>query len=131
VEWHPENPNPDQVTLGNLGDEYIARTHLPSFWVERVPPAPLPPDRVTPALDAEDGPRPSPDVASVLAIAPVQFDVSALVKYGVRGQGGRQAVYVRATDVSRQVVSAAIVEVAVRFRSGDRVVRAGNTNSAR
>jgi len=30
MEWHPENPISSQVTLGSLGDEYIARTNLSS-----------------------------------------------------------------------------------------------------
>jgi hypothetical protein len=39
MEWHPENAIDQQVTLGNLGDEYLARIGLPSSYLQAVAPA--------------------------------------------------------------------------------------------
>jgi len=130
MEWHPENPIPSQVTLANLGDEYMARIGLPPSYVDRVAPAAHPPADVTPVPYVEDKPRPSSGVPPTPAAIPTEFSVLASVKYPITGQGGTQTVYARATDVSGQGVAGAIVEIVVRFRNPSQVLRTGHTDAA-
>jgi len=142
MEWHPENPVPSQITLGNLGDEYIARTNLPSSYVAPVAPLPAPqvprPEAWPASTPVTSAPEPAPDhrqpTATVfvppLPVPTTDFSVSASVKYPITGQGGYQTVYVRVMDDRGQAVRDAAVEVIVHFRAGDQVFRAGNTDTS-
>jgi len=156
MEWHPENPISYQVTLGNLGDEYIARVHLPSSDLDRVPPpssgrpgvqhlpTPLPPtpvDDSQPTVPVTTSAQPTvPVPTSAQPTAPayepappvgiMSLEVSASVKYPITGQGGLQTVYVRVTDERGQGVGGAAVEAIVHFRSGDQVFPANSTDAS-
>jgi hypothetical protein len=139
MEWHPENAPPYQVTLGNLGDEYIAYTRLPQAYLDPASPAAQPaaptypttaaptavPEMPTVGPSTVDTPvpapvLPSPNVQPTPALR-VDFSVSAWVKYPVTGQGGTQTVYVSALSGSAQEIRDAAIEAIVHFREGDQV----------
>ncbi len=151
MEWHPENPIPYQVTLGDLGDEYIRRINLPASYLAPVPPlsAPLSPPiqpnptpwevAPPPSAPSDKGlPAPSPEVPQMIPPAPVlptavpsiEFAVSAWVKYPLPCQGGLQTVYVRVMDSWGHGVANANVEAVVHFRGGDQVLSAGITDTS-
>ena len=138
MEWHPENPVSHQITLGNLGDEYITRTNLPSSYFDPVSPLTGP---ATPAPEVLPTPTPAippPAYGHPTATVPVpppptpttDFSVSASVKYPITGQGGYQTVYVRVMDDWGQAVRDAAVEIVVHFRSGDQVFHANSTDAS-
>lgn len=138
MEWHPENAIPQQITLGNLGDEYIARTNLRSSYLDPVPILSAP---STPALEVWSAPIPAsppPDygepTATVfvppLPIRTTGFSVSASVKYPITGQGGYQTVYVRVMNDWGQAVRDAALGIVVHFCSGDQVFRANSTDAS-
>ncbi|MGC8787602.1 MAG: hypothetical protein ACP5Q1_09285 [Anaerolineae bacterium] len=149
MEWHPENPIPYQVTLGNLGDEYIRRTNLPASYLapvaplsapaepqgqaeprptEIVPPSPIPPEKGLPTPPSEI-PQIIPTIPPT-PVLPVAFAVSTWVKYPMPGQGGPQTVYVRVMDSWGNGVANASVEATVHFRGGDQVFSAGSTDAS-
>lgn len=137
MEWHPENPVSHQIRLGNLGDEYITRTHLPSSYLDPVPPltgpaAPTPEvwTTPTPANPPPDYPQPTATVFVPPLPIPTDFRVPASVKYPITGQGGYQTVYVRVMDDWGQAVRDAAVEIVVHFRSGDQVFHANGTDAS-
>jgi hypothetical protein len=142
MEWHPENPIPHQVTLGDLGDEYIRRTNLPASYLAPVAPLPAPQDWQRPieptpsevlsptAVPSDKGQLDSFGFATSTPVLSVQFAVSAWVKYALTGQGGLQTVYVRTTDNWGNGVANANVEVIIHFRGGDQVFNAGNTDAS-
>jgi hypothetical protein len=141
MEWHPENPISHQITLGNLGDEYIARTNLPQIHLNPVsaltaPTTPTPEvwsvsTPVAPATPAPDYGQPTATVfVPPLPIPTTDFSVSASVKYPITGQGGYQTVYVRVMDDWGQAVRDAAVEIVVHFRSGDQVFHANSTDAS-
>jgi hypothetical protein len=141
MEWHPENAISQQITLGNLGDEYIARTNLPSSYLDPVPilTAPSTPTpevwsvstSVAPATPAPDHGQPTATVfVPPLPIRTTDFGVSASVKYPITGQGGYQTVYVRVMDSWGKAVRDAAVEIVVHCCSGDQVFRANSTDAS-
>jgi hypothetical protein len=142
MEWHPENAILSQITLGNLGDEYIAYTRLPSIHLDRQDPAapppelppPVPQDWSTPAPTAASPPDDQPPAAiPVPSPQPTlagDLHLSVSVKYPITGQGGYQTVYVRVTDDWGQPVNGAEVEVVVHFRTGDQLFRAPPTDAS-
>lgn len=146
MEWHPENPIPYQVTLGNLGDEYIRRiglstSHLaPVAPLQSGAPAPVQPiptedawpfsdkGQPTPAFEAQ--PVSPPVFVTPTPIPAVDFAVSAWVKYPLIWQSGTQTVYVRVIDNWGNGVPNAAVEVIVHFRSGDQGFSGGITDAS-
>nr|MBC7244888.1 hypothetical protein [Chloroflexota bacterium] len=148
MEWHPENPIPYQVMLGNLGDEYISRIGLPSSYLAPVAPmsaqsggqTPIQPtptasswpffDQAQPTPPAEEQ-QPSPPVfIQPTPIPAVDFAVSAWVKYPLPWQGGTQTVYVRVMDNWGNGVPNATVAAVVHFRSGDQSFSGGVTDAS-
>ncbi len=146
MEWHPENPISYQITLGNLGDEYIARVHLPSSDLDRVPPpssgqpgvqhlptppTPTPFDDSQPTVPVPTSAQPTaPAYEPAPLVGIMSLEVSASVKYPITGQGGLQTVYVRVTDERGQGVGGAAVEATVHFRSGAQVFPANRTDAS-
>jgi len=140
MEWHPENAVTSQVTLGNLGDEYIARFGVPRST--QAPTSSLPQPTVQSSQLSTVPTQPGPSEATRATPIPVQqptlvlpvqgvignLRVSASVRYPITGQGGSQTVFVRATDEVGQPVPNAAVEVVVHFRGGDQVYQAPNTD---
>jgi hypothetical protein len=131
MEWHPEQPIPNQITLGDVGDQYIARTNVP--W-SRLAPVAQPsspgtegaqmpnPTAVPMSPGAYQGPLPTPAVTS--------FEGSASVRYPITGQGGSQTVYVRVVDERGGGVGGAAVEMVVHFRTGDELHTANRTDAS-
>lgn len=146
MEWHPENPIPYQVTLGNLGEEYIRRINLSASYLAPVAPLsspvgpqiqtePTPSEVIPPPSVPSDKGEPVPPMVPPTPIPPtpalsVEFAVSAWVKYPLPGQGGLQTVYVRTMDRWGNGVAGANVEAVVHFRGGDQVFSAGNTDAS-
>jgi hypothetical protein len=141
MEWHPENPIPNQITLGNLGDEYIWCTSVPRSRLDPVAPTGSPAAEVGPTAVVPAAPSPpsapqgqtlsTPVVPTPLPTPAVtSFDVTASVRYPITGQGGSQTVYVRVVNERGEGVSGAAVEVVVHFRSGDQLVQANRTDSS-
>ncbi len=135
MEWHPENPILYQVTLSNLGDEYITRINLSPSVLARVPlmtqpSSDLAPGEPPPTTGWDSGRQTSPTPTPLPVIATTDLSASAWVKYPITGQGGSQTVYVRATDVWGQGVRDAAVEIIAHFRSGDRALRAPSTDAS-
>jgi len=129
--WHPENAYGSQITLGNLGDEYITRFGVPASALERVPVV------TTPAVNEQSylpspvvGGTQKPTVAPHVPGAAGTFTVSVSVKYPITGQGGYQTVYVRSSDGSDHGIANATVQVIVHFRAGDRIVPTPNTDAS-
>ena len=130
--WHPENAYSSQVTLGNLGDEYIARFGVSASALERVPAV------TTPAVNEQSyNPSPvvgggtqKPTVAPNVPGGAGTFTVAVSVKYPITGQGGYQTVYVRTSDGSGHGVANATVQVIVHFRAGDRTIPTPNTDAS-
>lgn len=104
MEWHPENPQPDQVQLGNLGEIYAERMLDPQLL--------LPVDSFAQPVP---GASPSPVVPSGVTA----LNASASVKYAITGQGGYQTVYVYVTDQNDRGVKGATSSFVAHFRSGD------------
>lgn len=130
MEWHPENAFGHEITLGNLGDEYIARAGLPPSALARATPlsAPLVVSPVWPLNAVGGEPTPTPTLSPAWTSA-AQFSVSVWVKYPITGQRGFQTVYVRATASNGQGVRDAAVEVIVHGYAGERIFRAANTDA--
>jgi hypothetical protein len=138
LEHHPENPAYAQITVGNLGDEYIEREGLdprhlrPASAIEQAQPdsgtVVVPqyvPTPVTPIA-----PVPLPNAPPEEARPVGQLQVSASVKYPITGQGGYQTVYVRVTDEWGQALQGARVEAVIHFRDGDELLRGDDTDAS-
>jgi hypothetical protein len=149
MEWHPENPIGSQVSLGNLGSEYLSRFGLP--YGNPLPAASPTPPVYVPALVTPiptlsyDLPgtiplqpnyiptpvTPSPvPVAPPAPVAPVSLRLSASTKYAITGQGGSQTVYVQVTDDRAGGLGGAEVQVVVHFYDGDQTFVAAPTDAS-
>jgi hypothetical protein len=137
MEWHPENPISSQITLGNLGVEYLSRNPLrtPTPTVGSVFP------NVFDSGGAVGGtgtavpviPWPTESIVAPTAapLPPVtSFDVTTWLKYAITGQGGSQTVYVEVTDERGQGVAGAAIEVVVHFRTGNQIHSADVTDAS-
>jgi len=141
MEWHPENPISSQVTLGNLGDEYIARYGLPASTqgFSLVSPQPTPPPPVQPVPTPHGSTAAPPATPAIVerpptVPVPVQgvvgsLRVTASVRYPITGQGGSQTIYVRVVDDVGQPVAGVAVEAVVHFRGGDELHRLPSTDA--
>jgi hypothetical protein len=149
MEWHPENPIGSQMTLANLGSEYLSRYGQPSYnpapvllptqpvYVPaEVPPAPWLPLRVPTEIPLQPNSVPTPITPSPVPVAPFvpaqpgTLRVVATVKYAITGQGGSQTVYVQVTDDQGLGLSGAQVQVVVHFHSGDQIFSTAPTDAS-
>ena len=108
MEWHPENPKPNQVQLGKLGETYV--------------------ERMLPPLASEQAGEFAPQDAPPPAVT--ALNVSASVRHAVTGQGGYQTVYVYVTDQSGRAVKGTTTGFVVHFQNGDQQFAMPATDAA-
>lgn len=113
MEWRPENPPDSQISLTNLGEQYIERFGLPGPYDDPKPPPPGP----------DDDSRTTPQ-------APVtRLNVTASVRYAITGRSGKQTVFVYVSDQRQEPVQGAAVEMTANYQSGARYYECGPTNT--
>ena len=108
MEWHPEITSGLQMRLTPLGEAYIGRFGVPGNYDQPVDPLP---EAIVPA---------TPGVPTATPQATVtKLNVSASVRYVITGREGGQTVFVYVTDQQQQPVPGAVVNMVVRYPSGD------------
>ena len=102
MEWRPERPPDDRVTVGSLGLEAIYRFNIPPEVRMRQPAPPI----ISPGRT----------VATPVARS---LRLSAAVRYALASPGNPQTVYVYVTDEQRQPVSGAHPTIVVHYANQD------------
>ncbi len=111
MEWHPERPRNDRVTVGPLGMEYISRFGVPEQALRR-------PSTIDPTIT---NPSPSEERITLRAWATLQ--------YPVIGIGDTQTLFVYVANREREPVEGARAIAVIHYPSGREFLRLPPTNS--
>ena len=103
MEWHPEDPSGPRMRLTNLGETYIERFGIPGDYDEPLPPPARPggaPEKIEPPVTT--------------------LNIRASVGQVIIEQGGRQTVFVYATDQRREPVEGADISMVIHYQGDQR-----------
>jgi len=123
MEWHRERVGRSQITLANLGEEYIEKFGIPGNYDEALPPPPR--------LDVTQGTTSPFDEGAPHARQGVtELRLSASVSSPVTGRQGTQTLFVYVNDQRGQPVEGAFVTVVARYPSNRQHMEFGPTEES-